>query len=240
VEICDLYDRERTALREELLALKHCQISFLTQSVAATGLLLGMGTGLELLKQHPLVQGMLFLVPLVFLLPAWWVFFDKATTITRIVGYYRILESLILGQLLADKYVGWENALRRFRDSQEKLGTEPDPELAAIREKAKKDGRHVSVWRTSHRYWLIAYVTFFLLSLLCSLAGLIFAALKDQRWYLIVLALIASAAFLVTAIKNLGTHKQLIGGVHSYNTNEEIWRKILGVHEPQKITGTTS
>jgi hypothetical protein len=46
----------------------------------------------------PLVQTLFawHIFPLVVLIPCWWGFFDKAKTITRIVGYIRILEGILL------------------------------------------------------------------------------------------------------------------------------------------------
>ena len=59
------------------------------------------------------VSQSIYLVPLVVLIPCWWGFFDKAKTITRIVGYFRILEQLALvdggGTLdTIDRFLGWE------------------------------------------------------------------------------------------------------------------------------------
>jgi hypothetical protein len=66
---------------------------------------------LAALVKSPLPSAV-YLYPLCVLLPSWMVFFDKATTIARIVGYYRVIEGLMLNQLRAASFPGWENALR--------------------------------------------------------------------------------------------------------------------------------
>ena len=111
-----LYEQERKALREELYNLKSCQITFLTTSITATGLLLGLASTFA---SDPF-KGIAFIFPLLVLIPSWWIFFDKATTITRVVGYYRILESLILDNCTAENYMGWENSLRLSRKMRKK------------------------------------------------------------------------------------------------------------------------
>jgi hypothetical protein len=92
-----LLEKEFTFLREEMRDLKTCQVQFVTFSVTGTGVLFG----LVALTQNKL-QGVSYLFPLTILLPSWLIFFDKAKTITRIVGYYRILEKLSLGQIDAN------------------------------------------------------------------------------------------------------------------------------------------
>jgi len=83
---------EYNALREELRNLKSCQITFLNISITTTGLLIGF---LEKSVGEN-TTSTIYLAPLVIILPFWLVFFDKATTITRIVGYMRILENFII------------------------------------------------------------------------------------------------------------------------------------------------
>jgi hypothetical protein len=46
LEVVSDDERERAALREELHNLESCQITFLTHSVTATGVLLGLGASL--------------------------------------------------------------------------------------------------------------------------------------------------------------------------------------------------
>lgn len=84
--------QEHGNLRQELHNLKSCQITFFSLAITSTGLLLGLGSHF-ISERVP--ASLIFLSPLVIILPCWCIFFDKATTITRIVGYYRVLEQMI-------------------------------------------------------------------------------------------------------------------------------------------------
>ncbi|MCK6463118.1 MAG: hypothetical protein L6Q29_04880 [Candidatus Pacebacteria bacterium] len=93
--ILDRYEREHKFLRDELSSLKECQIKFLTFSVTTTGLILGF-FGKNYIPQNPPVlpgshvsSGLIWLLPLVVLTSSMVDFFDKATTITRVVDYFR-------------------------------------------------------------------------------------------------------------------------------------------------------
>lgn len=158
----ELYLREHKALREELHNLKSCQITFLTWSVVATVALLTFFA-----KYSPTgLSGLPFLLPLGIILPCWWIFFDKATTITRIIGYYRQIEKLILGKSKPKNYLGWENALALFREYQQAGDLTFKPEknfLAAF----WKDLSPFGLIFHTRRYWLLVHYTFFGLSALC-------------------------------------------------------------------------
>lgn len=214
----ELYDHERTALRDELHNLKNCQITFLTSSVTATGVLLGITSTLASSPD----LGVIFLFPLIVLLPSWWIFFDKATTITRIVGYYRILESLILQRCQASNFMGWENALGEFRTRQARHELKL-PEY-------QQDNSRFSRWfeilslRTSHRYWVISYLTFLALSGLCVAASM--TSLRSVWFFVMPLPAIL---FLFSVAWNAQVVWQLIYGRYSYDCNEYFWRQILGV-----------
>ena len=115
-----ILSKERELLRAEIQTLKHCQIQYFAITITATGVVLGLaeklGGSVQKLGIEP-GRSLVYLAPLAIILPCWTIFFDKATTITRIVGYSRVLEQLLTGQARAKncKYVGWENALREFR-----------------------------------------------------------------------------------------------------------------------------
>jgi hypothetical protein len=156
--------KEKEALRTELVSLKNCQITFLTYTVTGTGLLMGFAVNLVSTDKSPLpMLGIMYLVPLTIILPFWWIFFDKATTITRIVGYYRILEELIIDPKSNVTFLGWENALAKFRDEYGKKSTTPPP---PNQERFLVRLFRLIVLQTSQRYWVITYYTFTSLSLI--------------------------------------------------------------------------
>lgn len=228
------YVREMQVLREELLSLKHCQITFLTFSVTATGILLGFGTLLG--SSSHTVLSPVFLFPLVFLLPAWWIFFDKATTITRIVGYYRILEKLVLdGQYSVSNFMGWENSLRVFRllQDQDKLVC-PNKCCESLGPRLC-DVFHLE---TRHRYWLICYIIFFALSLICVVVSLTLA-IVFRNWVFLGMAIFTSMIFAASAYSNLRMAHKLIHGRLQYNCNECYWEQVLGVPESKMVYKTS-
>jgi hypothetical protein len=223
----ELYEPERSSLRQELHNLKNCQITFLTTSVTATGLLLGLATTLtSKIEFGKTTVAIIFLLPLIVLLPFWWVFFDKATSITRIVGHYRILERLILGRCQATNFIGWENAIGEFRRRQVRG------------EFASRIGEDVSPWqsrlakilllRTGHRYWVISYYTFLALSVVCIVTSII---LIRRGWYL-VFPIVSLLPISISAWWNIREVWHLIYGHHSYDTNECYWEQVLEV-EPK-------
>jgi hypothetical protein len=102
-----LIDRELGYLRSDLQSLKICQLQYLTLAITSSGAIFG----LSVLSDKP-SWGIALLAPLCVVLPTWLIFFDKATTITRIVGYQILLEEqLISGTVLFD-FVGYENSLK--------------------------------------------------------------------------------------------------------------------------------
>ena len=104
---------EMDTLRQELRHLKDCQVRYFLLSLVASITAFGLASRAD--NHTP----QLYLAPLVVILPCWWTFFDKASSITRIVGYYRILEQIVL-QKDRHQYLGWESSLAAFRDQQER------------------------------------------------------------------------------------------------------------------------
>lgn len=190
----DMLQNEKTALRAEMVSLKNCQITFLTYTVTGTGALLGLAITLVGSSTSPFpLLGAFYLIPLTIILPFWWIFFDKATTITRIVGYYRILEELILEPEHQVKFVGWENALADFRNQYNTKSARPlierrlplrefvprfKRQLLLINDTASKLFQ-LLLLQTSQRYWLLTYYTFLSLSFLSFSISLISLAQKQ-------------------------------------------------------------
>jgi hypothetical protein len=154
------------------------------------------------------------------LIPSWWIFFDKATTITRVVGYYRILESLILNQCVAENYIGWENSLRLSRKRKKEGNLNPPPDIKKV---AFPDWiKEMIFFKTGHRYWIIAYYTFFALSALCTGIGLFYITNFWIELFLII-------NFIISAIWNARMVWFLIHKKYSYNWNEDYWIQILKI-----------
>jgi hypothetical protein len=108
----DLALQEQKTLRGELQQLKSCQLQYFTLTVTGTGGILGLSS----LRQEPSMQVLSVIAPLAIILPCWWIFFDKATTITRIIGYYRLLERIVVPRgPIPYCFVGYETALAIYR-----------------------------------------------------------------------------------------------------------------------------
>src|SRR5262249_17478211 len=102
----ELVHKEVGALRDELRELKRCQLQYFTLTVTGTGAILGLariagGNGTASVRVSALA-------PLTIILPCWCIFFDKATSITRIVGLLRYFEAQLRDHAEPRIYVGFE------------------------------------------------------------------------------------------------------------------------------------
>jgi hypothetical protein len=195
---------EITLLRGELHNLKTCQFAFLTTAFTATGLLLGFIPRLA----ESGFSSLGFLAPLVVILPASCFFFDKARTITRIVGYYRVLETAVNPR----HFPGWENALSLSRQ-----------EFGAKGRMSRF--RRVMLMQQPHGYWSLAYYTFLSLSLLC-LGGAWKPALSTGRLNASLWLILGLASLLVLGClcRNLYLMWHLTVGESSYEANYQKWK----------------
>lgn len=235
-----LIKMELTYLREELHNLKTCQIQFVTLAFTVTGIIFSL--------QASTISRISPLIPLVIIIPTWWIFFDKAKSVSRIVGYYRILEKVHLDKKKLD-FIGWENAQLKYRErenSRKKILTDHLKSLNKTGKEIPK-GLHGVLNGKSRKekiealcgssYWTLVYFTFFSLPIVCFLLYIllnynnkgiqileIFRNLNEVELVVIFLSLIA---FLVSAYRNKETLLQLIWGEHSYDANEIFWEEIL-------------
>lgn len=114
----ELMQEELKLLRDELKNLKECQTKYVALAVASVGAIFSYLFGnSENLIQYDTINFTIYstyLIPLVVVLPMSCIFFNKAVTITRIVGYYQVLEDFNLGNN-KNMYIGWENSLKEYR-----------------------------------------------------------------------------------------------------------------------------
>lgn len=212
-------ESERENLKSELLHLKKCQLQYFTFSITGAGLITGLG------QQIGNDKSFIFFAPLLVVLPCWWIFFDKGSTITRIVGYLRILEAMIIVKREAPyKYWGWENSLQVFRDKEKKERgkvklNEYMVEFARDMWKGFYQGL---LFRSTQKYWSLCWYTFLILS--TTSLWLSFpkdGASKSGLWY----SFFGISIF--SFIYNLRVLGRLIGGSYSYKENHERWKKVL-------------
>lgn len=218
----DLLMGEQAKLRAELAHLKDCQLRYFTLSVTATGVLVSVGTQLPAGRDSPLY----YLAPLLIVVPCWWIFFDKATTITRIVGYLRLLDDFFRHSedlLKGPRFLGWETALQLRRKDQSRSG----PSKPEIWRKGYAIAlSKVLPLNTTHRYWGFTWYTFFLLSSTCiGLAWIAadFAQLDTLSWAGFIFSVTVVS---VAALYNLYLVGDLTDGQRSYDTHYEEWCKL--------------
>lgn len=235
----ELITMELTNLRAELRELKTCQIQFVTFAFTTSGIILGLQNSIS-----PLI-------PLIIILPTWWIFFDKAKTVSRIIGYYRILEKAYLGDVKFN-FIGWENAQSIYRKKKEENIQKKESEKTFETEKNKISFRKkikdlLSLKASS--YWTLVYLTFLGLGIVC--LGLYFFlkinspgdtlkwVLSSSLWEIfmsllkieILASLVIIIIFLYSGYKNIQILFQLIWEEHSYDENERFWNEILSVQE---------
>jgi hypothetical protein len=221
-------------LREELRDLKGYQFKLLSLAGAITGFLLSL-TRLRLDREITAVPSpLLYLLPLVVILPSWCIFFDKARTITRIVGYCRVIEKQLRHpqKLEPDEFPGWENSLALFRKYRQDIAEEV---LAQHKPTFKQRLGHLRatiLLIESQRYWVLTYYTFFSLCAVCLSIPLHFInVFHPSAWALEGIFLgVATLLTIVTALFNGVILARLIWGVHSYDRLEDIWKGVFKKH----------
>jgi hypothetical protein len=177
------------------------------------------------------------------------VFFDKATTVTRIVGYYRVLEGALLGAADVGRWIGWENALNEFRDRQRRgllrwrctedcLSARSGGREAVDRRELRcryECVRRALTFSAGHRYWELTYCAFLGLSVLC--VGLYCYVSRPLSAGSAALLSLAALLVLLSAFWNGRMVWQLIWGRHSYSANAKFWKQILSVREQDALQG---
>lgn len=213
-------EADRVSLRKELEFLKGCQVRYFVLSVTTTGAVVGLAS--RLAATPP--DAVLYLAPLLVTLPCWWIFFDKGTTISRIVAYVRVLEDLRrAGATERSLYIGWENALDRFRANHT---TQPIMRRVArwLRDWAYGvcAGIRALLLLTTHKYWALNYWTFFGLSGASLWLARGARTSPDGSLWVTFCVLSGFSAFY-----NIGVLGRLTFGSYSYRRNYDQWNNVL-------------
>lgn len=231
--------KERDNLRNELHDLKGCQVRYFMFSITAAGTLVEIGSQFG----GKGYASLFYLAPLIIVIPCWRVFFDKATTITRLVGYIRVLELILERKDIEDlRYIGWENSLNIFRmvekKKEGKTTTNKDSMSWAGLIKNVTDKRHVREYisvikealtlKTTKRYWIINYYTFLLVSVFCFSLSLIFIGASEIGIGGALIFILVAFFFIVRTLHRAGGILcELTNGDKSYETNYKKWVGLL-------------
>jgi hypothetical protein len=222
---------ELVFLRQELQELKRCQLHYFTLSISGTAAILGFAGSINTKE----LVGPSLLAPLVIIIPCWWIFFDKATTITRIVGYVRILENLLAGGARLDLiYPGYEEALTLYREYEDDLRRGGRRYIVEASTGRASSVSHVREWfdlialRTRHRYWMVNFYTFAGLAALCCASGWWLPSVPrpDERFRYVSVGF-GVFVTLVSVIYSIIVVHQLTFGKRSYASSAIFWRETL-------------
>ncbi|MBN1194587.1 MAG: hypothetical protein JXA08_04485 [Methanomicrobiaceae archaeon] len=161
-------------LRNELGHLKTCQTALVVLSITGSGVYLGLISTIGLSYLLPY----LLLIPLLILLPLWIIFYDKARTIARIIGFLRVQETLAKENSEIG-LIGWESAMKEYWTVRDKYDELHYDDVFESAKKLQKDNDQQSKIRESiinSTYWSTVYALFFFFSIIC--LGMSFYLLK--------------------------------------------------------------
>lgn len=150
-------------LRNELGHLKTCQTAIVVLGVTGSGVFLG------LLKPQSFeeINPYLVLLPLIILLPLWIIFYDKARTIARIVGFLRVQENLALENSSVG-LIGWESAMKEYWKVRDKYDeSEYDEIFLAAKSKNTNYNTKIRESIINSTYWSSVYSLFWIFSFSC-------------------------------------------------------------------------
>jgi len=232
---------ELTLIRADLQELKRCQLAYFTLAITGTSGILGILAPLKLSNWQPAssnLAALALLAPLLILLPCWLIFFDKATTITRLVGYQRALEHIIAPNGSAIRYVGLENALSIMRQAEPYLDA-----TAPVGNERSSTILDLIILRKRHRYWMINWYTFATLAFIsCTLGYNCLGLVEQTLLFPLGLRVIlpertlwgggAFLIFIVTSVYTLSQVWRITIGKMSYDAYAKKWLRALA---PKKI-----
>ena len=251
-EIIDHCKIEQSTLKNEAAHLKDCQIQILTFSITATALLLAVLTS-GFLVFAPEIQGFIMILlqflPLFVLIPCIWIFFDKVKTYNRLIGYYYIIEEILLGRVKSIYFLGWENSLNFFRKNVN--------DISNFEKSWKDENNKQSNWKEQlnqffylRQYWLYALIIFFcfiILSVILADIRLYFLFTDPQKaiigqypslfsyifssvfLYILIVSFLNSLS-LYTIVHHVLFMREITGGIYSDRFNKRKWIYVLKIN----------
>lgn len=213
---------ERADLRRELQFLKECQFKYFSLAVTVSGIIMGVADKFGDPTKDD--RGIL-LAPLLVVLPCWFIFFDKATTITRMVAYLTFLERAI-NQKNSTPYIGWENAISLYRsDAAQKQVLD---RILTYWFGVYRGVLSLLAFRSANRYWLVSWLTFY---------GLGAASLwLNKAATASALFLFSGGLFAAIAISTFLLLAQLVGGSYSYIESARNWERVFTTAAAVELT----
>jgi hypothetical protein len=230
VEMSVLQEEQRT-LRSELAQLKGCQLQYFTLSITGTAAVFSLAA----IGSQNAALGVACLAPLAIILPCWLIFFDKATTITRVVGYCRLVERMIATHPSPTvDFIGYETALALYRYEEDRGGRKEMDDERRASKAGSTPQEEVKVTSIRHRYWLINWYTYVTLSAVCCFLSLGFLLAGPASWWWFLVPL---GSLVLISASALFTHNLLVAlmkGDYSYSRNHDFWVYIHNKYAPRR------
>ena len=197
------------------------------------------------------------MIPLSIVIPSWWIFFDKAATVTRAVGLCIGLEKIISDNNKQKHYfIGIENALEKFRIKQSDIKSNGYNyskiqkiklifSIAFLKDNMQKMKSLLNIALLgNNRYWVLTYYTLLGLAIsswtvsayyyLKSYGDFTFQQKMhlffQNLWDKSAIEIVISIVFIIillSVIWNAWMVWQLTLGKYSYSTNQKIWNELL-------------
>jgi len=228
---------EYSSLRTYLEELRKCQTTFFWSSITALGVLLSLNVNLVGGGTSQAAY-VISLASLLLVCPIWSIWLLKASSITRVAGYLRVLEDMISGRDEKKyKYIGWENSYFVYRRSllksyEIRRKVEPIFKYIAnvIRDSLKESWLAfclVLKFEKPYQYNILTWVSFFFIALSYFLiAAFTFDSVKNP--HMKYLSVLPFSSFIFTTLYTSGVLSALsINQSRSMATRERLWRYLL-------------
>jgi hypothetical protein len=237
-ESIELAKLEHPGLRRELEHLRWCQIQFFTFAVTSTLIYFGIivrGGELSVpFFKASITSALLTLLPLVILIPSMWIFFDETKTISRIVGYYIVLERVLLKKESYPNFTGWENGLQIFRKNVKQIEGDAKTikeKISSIKEIRSTGGSIQNIVLSPRGYIVVVYFVFVVFIAICHLPLVLHILLNLENVVsiapVIVLEGVIGLFSLFFITYEYKTLKHILFGKYSYLENMNKWIRIL-------------
>lgn len=229
---------EHAGLRRELEHLRWCQIQFFTFAVTSTliyfGIIIRGGELSVPFFKASITGALLTLLPLVILIPSMWIFFDETKTISRIVGYYIVLESVLLKKESYPNFIGWENGLQIFRKNVKQIEGDAKTikgKISSIKDIFSTGGSIKNIVLSPRGYIVVVYFVFVVFIVICHIPLALHILLNLENIlniaFIILLEGVIGLFSLFFIIYEYRTLKHILFGKYSYGENMKKWIQIL-------------
>lgn len=231
-DIKSLMSSEYEVLQKLLEETRKCQTTYFWSSLTTSGIL--MTLGVRLMKNSSDIEKLCIpsMAILLVICPVWCIWFDKASSITRITAYLRVLEDII-HEKKQYIYIGWENSYAIFRyflmdwyNNPENKDTITIGSRILCTFRYCYDGIKICLrFKQPHQYDILNWLGFFSVSTICIF---ILITSRDLLYILIFSTLyLFTIAFTSRVLSELSTPNNVNAGSRSTYRRELIWRYIL-------------